>query len=78
MGIEDKDVAEILKNIKEKMCHVAQDFEAEQKQYADSNQFDKVYNLPDGRPLNITTERFKCPEALFAPDKLKKSKDKDL
>lgn len=37
------------------------------KSYAESNQNDKVYELPDGQTITIGSQRFRCPEALFKP-----------
>ena len=37
------------------------------KSYAESNQNEKVYELPDGQTITIGTQRFRCAEALFKP-----------
>ena len=37
------------------------------KSYSESNQNDKVYELPDGQTITIGTQRFRCAEALFKP-----------
>ena len=58
---------EIVRDIKEKLCFVAEDFEAEMKKYADSSANDKVYELPDGNTVTVGNHRFRCPEALFKP-----------
>jgi hypothetical protein len=35
--------------------------------YAQGNQNDKVYELPDGQTVTIGSQRFRCAEALFKP-----------
>lgn len=32
-----------------------------------SSAIDKVYELPDGQPITVGSERFRCPEVLFDP-----------
>jgi len=39
---------EIARDIKEKLCYVAEDYEAEMKKYTESNQMEKEYEMPDG------------------------------
>jgi actin-related protein len=56
----EKDVA---KNIKEKTCYVAYDFQEELKCVKPYD-----YELPDGTHVIIKDQRIKCPEALFKPE----------
>jgi actin-related protein len=35
--------------------------------YNKSNQKNKVYELPDGQNITVSSQRFRCPEALFKP-----------
>jgi len=56
---------EIVRSIKEKLCYVAEDFEAEAKR--DRAEVDKQYELPDGNIITLGSERYRCGEVLFDP-----------
>eukprot|EP01124_Arcella_intermedia_P024229 TRINITY_DN4031_c0_g1_i1.p1 TRINITY_DN4031_c0_g1~~TRINITY_DN4031_c0_g1_i1.p1 ORF type:complete len:377 (+),score=53.47 TRINITY_DN4031_c0_g1_i1:132-1133(+) len=53
---------EIVREIKEKQCYVAPDYEQEA-----SSRLLKTYKLPDGHTITLGSEIFLCPEALFNP-----------
>jgi len=63
---------EIVRDIKEKVCYVALDFDAELKASRESASKDVQYTLPDGNKVYIGNQQFRCPETLFQPQKLGK------
>ncbi|CAE7265032.1 ACT1 [Symbiodinium natans] len=58
---------EIVKDVKEKLCYIALDFDSEMKASSESSDKEKTYELPDGNIITVGSERFRCPEVLFQP-----------
>jgi len=60
---------EIVRDIKEKLCFVSQDYETENAQAHASSELDVAYTMPDKRVINVPGHvRMGCPELLFKPD----------
>ncbi|MEX2720748.1 MAG: hypothetical protein Q6362_004945, partial [Candidatus Wukongarchaeota archaeon] len=59
---------EIVRDIKEKLCYAALDYEKELK--SEKAKIEISYTLPDGEKITIRTERFTAPECLFNPSVL--------
>lgn len=56
---------QIAREIKEKCCHVALDFDSE----LDGSE-DQSFQLPDGQQITLGSERFCAPEVLFQPERI--------
>ncbi|OMJ90243.1 hypothetical protein SteCoe_7446 [Stentor coeruleus] len=58
---------EIVRDIKEKLCYIALDYNEEMSKSKTSPDMEKQYELPDGSHLTIGNERFRAPECIFQP-----------
>lgn len=59
---------EIVRDIKEKLAYVAQDYESELQKAEHTSEVDQEYELPDGSQMTVGAERFRCAELLFKPN----------
>lgn len=75
-NMESSAEREIVRDIKEQLCYVAEDYQQEldavEKQ---KKNVEKSYELPDGGVINVGSQRFRCTEPLFQPGLLGKDQE---
>jgi actin-related protein len=59
---------EIVRDMKEKLCYIALNFDDELASADADSKIEKQYELPDGNVVKVRTERFRAPEVLFQPN----------
>lgn len=59
---------ETVREMKQRLCYVALDLDAERKLARETTLVDRPYTLPDSRVIRLGAERFLGPEVLFSPE----------
>lgn len=59
--------SDIAREIKEKLCYSVTNYEDAVREADESHAQDKTYDLPDGKKISLSHERFRSSEVLFNP-----------
>lgn len=68
---------QIVITIKEQLCFVSLDVEADKAKSMSSSEITKNHELPDGQTIQVNQPRFLAPEALFNPGLIKEGDETD-
>jgi len=63
---------DIVKDIKEKKCYVALNYDEEMKAFENDKTKETTYELPDGKVITFGNQQIRCPEVLFRPSMIGK------
>lgn len=63
---------DIVKDIKEKKCYVALNYDEEMKAFETDKTKETTYELPDGKVITFGNQQIRCPEVLYKPSILGK------
>jgi len=66
---------DIVKDIKEKKCYVALNYDEEMKAFENDKTKETTYELPDGKVITFGNQQIRCPEVLFRPSMIGKDFD---
>mmetsp|Transcript_39244 Transcript_39244/g.108094 ORF Transcript_39244/g.108094 Transcript_39244/m.108094 type:complete len:391 (+) Transcript_39244:47-1219(+) len=69
---------DVANDIKETLCYVAADYDAELRNASDDTSIDRTYTLEDGGVVTLGNERFRCPEILFRPSFIGKEEGRGI
>ena len=58
-----------VQEIKETLCYVCSNYDAEVQACANKRSYEREYFLPDGSTVALTVNRFLVPEGMFTPSK---------
>jgi actin beta/gamma 1 len=61
---------DMLRDVKEKLCYVALDFDKEMCRASCDAELEGVYELPDGCSITLNNERFRATEPIFEPNSI--------
>lgn len=66
-----------MRDIKEDVCFVSQDYEADMAKSKESTELTEDFELPDGQVIKINMPRFKAPEGIFKPDLIQEGSESE-
>eukprot|EP01083_Nonionella_stella_P116848 347591_1 len=66
---------EIVRDIKDKLAYVSEDYDGELNKAETSSDIEKNYELPDGQIITNGAERFRCSEVMYKPSLIVKGSE---